>query len=326
MHRLPGAERFEEGHHLPLIVHRPARDDALAMGAVHDSGLEGRAFPEFQRLRRLHVVMAVIEKVRRVGAFGFAMGQENGMPRRRVKLSREAQRPELVPEPGASACHLAVSRIGRNRWDAQELDIPRNSRAEVDPRFAPERAPASSCLAPNKKKLSPASLVSVPVSTSRLEARERPETSAAEMCFRSSLFPLGRRHRMRGSFASRRLSRRLRLHAAKIGVLARRAAARRGNRGAALGLIFVHSELAHRRLAVQEVAHLLARQGFVFEQPLRDRVQLVDGALSEFCAPLPRRRSIRRRISLSISCAVSGDMFCARETEWPRNTSSWLSR
>ena len=132
MHRLPGAERFEEGHHLPLVVHRPARDHALAMRAVHDGGLEGRALPKFQRLRRLHVVMAVIEKVRRVGAFGFVMGQQNGMPLRGVKLSREAQRPELVPQPGASAFHLVlVGGIGRNRRDAQEVDIARNSRAEI---------------------------------------------------------------------------------------------------------------------------------------------------------------------------------------------------
>ena len=54
------------------------------------------------------------------------------MPRRLMKLSREAQRAELVPQPGASACHLArIGGIGRNRRDAQKIDIPRNSRAEV---------------------------------------------------------------------------------------------------------------------------------------------------------------------------------------------------
>ncbi len=49
--------------------------------------------------------------------------------------------------------------------------------------------------------------------------------------------------------------------------------ARRRPAGSRLNL---GGEIAHRRLALEQVLDLLARQRLVFEQPARDRVQIVD--------------------------------------------------
>ncbi len=60
MHRMPGAARFEEGHHLSLIVGGAARDDDLAIfWVLGKARREGRRRPLLKRIRRLHVVMAI---------------------------------------------------------------------------------------------------------------------------------------------------------------------------------------------------------------------------------------------------------------------------
>jgi hypothetical protein len=48
--RVPGAQRLDPHQRLALVVHRAAGDDALAVRAVHQRGLEGRAGPELQRV------------------------------------------------------------------------------------------------------------------------------------------------------------------------------------------------------------------------------------------------------------------------------------
>ena len=68
MDGVPRAERLDEGHHLTLVVHGPARDDALSILGIDDGRLERRAVPKLQRLGRLNIVVAVVEHVRPRGA------------------------------------------------------------------------------------------------------------------------------------------------------------------------------------------------------------------------------------------------------------------
>ena len=64
-HALPGPDGFQEGHELAFVVLRAASDDHLAVGLVGgDAWLERRRFPLLERVRRLHVVVAVEQHVR----------------------------------------------------------------------------------------------------------------------------------------------------------------------------------------------------------------------------------------------------------------------
>ena len=74
-----GAERFKPEHGLTLVVHSAARDDPLAVRPVHQQRLERRGGPQVQRLRRLHVVMAVEQQVRRAAGAG-KMSECHRMP------------------------------------------------------------------------------------------------------------------------------------------------------------------------------------------------------------------------------------------------------
>ena len=69
-----GAAGLEEADHLAFIVHRTARDDALAARAVDQLRVERVGMPEGQRVGGLHVVMAVEQHMRgfRAGARGSA--------------------------------------------------------------------------------------------------------------------------------------------------------------------------------------------------------------------------------------------------------------
>ena len=128
MDGLPGAERFQECHHLALVVDRAARDNSLAVGTVHDRGLKGRAVPKFKRFGGLNVVMAVIEEVGRARSFPFMMGKKNGMAGRFVQRRLKSERPQLILEIFARAPHLVlVSGIGRYRRDTQKREIARHS-------------------------------------------------------------------------------------------------------------------------------------------------------------------------------------------------------
>ena len=132
MNGLPGAERFQECHHLALVIDRAACDNSLAVGTVHDRGLKGRAVPKFKRFRGLNVVMAVIEEVGRARSFPFMMGKKNGMAGRFVQRRLKSERPQLILEIFARAPHLVlVSGIGRYRRDTQKREIARHSVSEV---------------------------------------------------------------------------------------------------------------------------------------------------------------------------------------------------
>ena len=123
----PGAQGFEPEHHLALVVHGAARDDARAERVIDEARLEGRAGPQVERLRGLHVVVPVVEQVRRVRAFGWSgvMGEHDRVARRLDGFHAEADLPELLAEPGGGpAAILRVRRLRADARDAQPLEPP----------------------------------------------------------------------------------------------------------------------------------------------------------------------------------------------------------
>ena len=91
MHRQMRFDRQDLGEVLALVVADAARIDA----AVADRGLEGRADPGVQRVRRLHVIMAVEQHRRRAGLLLPPCRAPSGG-------SRSARPP--LPCPSRSAC------------------------------------------------------------------------------------------------------------------------------------------------------------------------------------------------------------------------------
>lgn len=68
MHLFPGAASLDEGHQLALVVGRPPTDDHLVVRPdLLDSRRERIAFPQFDRVDRLNVIMAVKQHMRRTG-------------------------------------------------------------------------------------------------------------------------------------------------------------------------------------------------------------------------------------------------------------------
>ena len=122
---LPGAQRLEEHHRLALVVHRAARDEALAARAVDQLRLERRAVPELQRIDRLHVVVAVEQDVRPVVA-----GRRRRDARRRRDGRRSAAPRRVKPSPASwsrthSAARCAVLpmvRLRADRGNAQQVE------------------------------------------------------------------------------------------------------------------------------------------------------------------------------------------------------------
>jgi hypothetical protein len=61
---LPCPERAEPHHHLPLIVDRTARDDSATVRPLDDCRLKRGRRPQIERVRRLHVVVTVVQQMR----------------------------------------------------------------------------------------------------------------------------------------------------------------------------------------------------------------------------------------------------------------------
>ena len=126
MDGMPCAERLDEGHHLTLVVHGPARDHTLTVLGIDDGRLERRAIPKLQRLGRLHVVVAVVEHVRPRGARRSGMmrhhhGMAGGVPQARL----EPHAVELIGQPlGRLTGFILIGGIGADASDAQQVAEP----------------------------------------------------------------------------------------------------------------------------------------------------------------------------------------------------------
>ena len=123
---LPGAQCLDEHHRLALVVHRAARDEALAVRAIDELRIERRAVPEAQRIDRLHVVMAIEQDLRALIAGGRRVMRDNdGMARGGPHLGRETEPGKLVAHPvGGAPAVLPVVRLRADRGDAQQIEQP----------------------------------------------------------------------------------------------------------------------------------------------------------------------------------------------------------
>ena len=119
---VPRAQRLDEGHHLSLVVHRAARNDARAVRAVHHHRLERRTLPQFKRIGRLHVVVAVEEHARRGHALRARMRRNHHRVAERGHHVRlEADLAQLRHQPfGAASNVRGEGRVGAHGRDAKE--------------------------------------------------------------------------------------------------------------------------------------------------------------------------------------------------------------
>ncbi len=88
----PGAAGLDEGHELALVVGGAAGDDHWAITRIlGETRREGRSAPGLQRVRRLHVVMAVEEDARaRARARMAPMADDHRLARGRAHACLEA--------------------------------------------------------------------------------------------------------------------------------------------------------------------------------------------------------------------------------------------
>ena len=116
-HRLEGAARLDEGHHLAFVVAGSARnDDLAAVGQRRDARRERRRLPQIERIDRLHVVMAIEQHARALPSVsGAALADDDRVPVGRPHAGLEADAgqspwPQTRPRPGTRPCRPDRSR------------------------------------------------------------------------------------------------------------------------------------------------------------------------------------------------------------------------
>ena len=123
--RLVGAQRFDEGHELPLVVACAAPvDDLATVGQRVDLWLERRRAPQVQRIDRLHVIMAVEQHARAAirSACAIAFGRDHRVPRGRADGRLETEARQVFRHMvGGGEAEVLVGAVGRNRRDAHQL-------------------------------------------------------------------------------------------------------------------------------------------------------------------------------------------------------------
>ena len=115
--RDPGLGALQVGEHLALVVGGAAGVEV----AVAAGRLERGGDPLFQRIGRLHVVMAV-DQGRRGTGHGRRLGIDQRMPGRGDHLGGEPHAAELVGHPVGRPVHVVpVVRIGADAGNPQKL-------------------------------------------------------------------------------------------------------------------------------------------------------------------------------------------------------------
>ena len=110
---------------LPFVV----TDAASINGIVLNRGLEGRRFPEIKGFGRLHIVVAVDEKMwaLRFLSFGFGSargsGDEDWRSGCRVKIGFESTFPELIQDPVRASLHIwLMFWLSGHAWETHIFD------------------------------------------------------------------------------------------------------------------------------------------------------------------------------------------------------------
>ena len=126
--RAPCAKCLDEHHDLALVVDGSARQDALAAGTISDHWFEWRTLPEIDRIRRLHIVMAVIEDARcRRARRPIRVGKHHRVTLRGVHRRAKAEIAQRRAHPFGAAANLRRKRrISAHGWNAQHLGQARD--------------------------------------------------------------------------------------------------------------------------------------------------------------------------------------------------------
>jgi hypothetical protein len=120
--RLPREDCLDMTPHLPFVVDRTAREQRVMAGIVLPHGrLERSGRPQFQRFRRLDVVMPV-QQHGRPAPLVHILCDDGGMPARLHDRDVEPAELQLIGQPGRAAEHVVlVLGLGADAGDAEEL-------------------------------------------------------------------------------------------------------------------------------------------------------------------------------------------------------------
>ena len=122
---MPCAQRFDNSHHLPLVIDGSARDHALAARAVDDRRFKRRTGPQLDWIDGLHVVVSVVENprtLRGVITDSRMMRDHHRMADGLASLRVIAKPTQLLHQPFRRATRVLVIRgIGTNAWNPQEI-------------------------------------------------------------------------------------------------------------------------------------------------------------------------------------------------------------
>ena len=122
MDRLPGAQRLDDAHQLALVVDGTTRHDPSAMRPVDERRLERRAAPQRDRVRGLHVVVAVVEQMRRAFGCGPVVRHDHRHPAGRPHAGVHADAGQLLRQPLRAGQRVAgTARVDPDAGEAQQL-------------------------------------------------------------------------------------------------------------------------------------------------------------------------------------------------------------
>ena len=131
MYGLPGTTGFNKRHQLPFVVSGAASSDDLAGWCVFNRWLERRSIPQLKRIDRLHVVMAIEQKVRAV-AFTGMFADNHRMPGSLVTFGIESYCRQIIHQPiSRPHTRVCVSRVRRDAVNSQQLKQPRRRRLNI---------------------------------------------------------------------------------------------------------------------------------------------------------------------------------------------------
>ena len=111
-----GAARLDKGHHLALVVTGSTRDDHLAAVRSRDEArCKRRCLPQFERIDRLNVIVAVEQKARLAAAGTAGLAHHDRISIRRSDAGLETNTGEILRNVLCRIQALClVGRIGRN--------------------------------------------------------------------------------------------------------------------------------------------------------------------------------------------------------------------
>ena len=96
------------------------------------AGSNGSLSHKFERIDRLHVVMAVEKHMRRIRCRAVMMGDDHRVAGRVADAGVEADRLQIGDQPfGGAAAFGGVGRIGRDRLDAEQAEQALHALVEV---------------------------------------------------------------------------------------------------------------------------------------------------------------------------------------------------